>query len=63
MSVGEKCDEGNRVVFGASGGFVYNLMTGSVTHFTRNNKLYELEHWVKTDMGKNRGLDFARQGM
>ena len=46
-SVGEICDKRNRVVFGSSGGFIYNLDTHRVIPFHRKNKLYAMNQWVR----------------
>ena len=46
-SVSQICDRGNKVVFDADGGFVYNSATGSKTHFSRENNIYVLNFWVE----------------
>ena len=46
-SVSAVCDAGNRVVFGAGGGFIYNIWTHDVTPFPRKGKLYEIHHWLR----------------
>lgn len=58
-SVGELCDSRKRVVFGATGGFIYSLDDGSVVPFTRRNGLYEINHWIrKKSPGNNDEVDF-----
>ena len=47
-SVGQSCDAGNLVIFGARGGAVLNIESRKVTGFKRVNRNYELEYWVKT---------------
>ena len=49
-SVSEICDGGGRhgsqVVFGRTGGIIYNLDTGKETYFDREEGIYILEFWV-----------------
>ena len=44
-SITALCDEGNRVIFGSGGGFVYNLATGCAQPFEGRGTLYELDFW------------------
>ena len=48
-SVSEVCDVGNRVVFGAGGGFIFNVRTHEVTPFFREGKLYEHHQWLRKE--------------
>ena len=58
-AVSEICDaggeDGQLVIFGKSGGIIYNPATGSQTAFTRKDGIYCLEFWVKPK-------GFQRQG-
>jgi len=46
-SVGEVCDEGKRVIFGRSGGIVYDIYSGEVTsEFTREHGTYLMDLWI-----------------
>ena len=45
-SVGDIADQGNLVVFGKRGGFVWNVLTNRATPFPRINKRYKWEFWV-----------------
>ena len=47
-SVARICDQGNRVVFGAQGGYIRNLKTGKVTQFQRDSGVYTLNLWMRT---------------
>ena len=47
VSVSHICDHGNRVVFGRSGGIVYNLATGLEIPFERTGGVYTLGLWVR----------------
>ena len=65
-AIGEICDTNKRVVFGANGGFIYNLENGHCTYFSRRGKLYERDMWIRKppnsgDNGTN-SSDFVRQG-
>ena len=46
MSVSKVCEMGNRVVFGANGGFIVNLSTGSTTEFIKKEGIYVFVMWV-----------------
>ena len=65
-SVGQHCDAGNLVLFGASGGVIYHLDTGKMTPFRRRNKgQYEMKFGVPPTDQKTCQVDtsgFARQG-
>ena len=52
-SVRQICLQGNRVVFGATGGVILNLETGHETPFGVEDNVYVLDLWLKP---------FARQG-
>ena len=45
-SVGEMCDNGNLVIFSATGGVIYNVNTRDATPFRRANRNYELTYYV-----------------
>ena len=63
QSVGELCDDGNRVVFGRSGGMVENLHSGAVTYFTREQGTYLLDLWIPpASEGKSLLQGFPRRG-
>ena len=47
VSVSSICERGNRVIFGKSGGVVYNLKTGSQVPFYRRNGIYVLSMWLQ----------------
>jgi hypothetical protein len=51
-AVTEVCDQGNRVIFGRSGGIIENLQTGKQTPFKREGNIYALEYWVKPFTGQ-----------
>ena len=55
VSVSHICDHGNRVVFGRSGGVIYNLTTGMEVPFERRGGVYILGLWVR------RGSDEAEE--
>jgi hypothetical protein len=46
MSVAKVCEMGNRVLFGANGGVIMNLATGSCTPFTKRDGIYVFSMWV-----------------
>jgi len=49
--VSEICDAGGEngqlVIFGKKGGYIYNIETGSTTTFEREDGIYTFEFWVK----------------
>ena len=45
-SVSDICDNGNRVLFGSSGGVIYNVESGRETYFTREEGNYILKFWI-----------------
>ena len=45
-SVGEKCDEGNVVIFSSKGGLICNVQNGTLESFNREEGVYVLEQWV-----------------
>jgi len=63
-SVSEICDaggpQGQTVVFGRNGGYVWNHDTGKYTEFSREDGVYTLEFWVKPPGSEAGG--FQRQG-
>ena len=68
MSVSRICDQGNCVVFTATGGFVVDKQ-GSRTAFRRANNVYVLDMWTKveplveeTKPEKTEAQSFRRQG-
>jgi hypothetical protein len=54
-SVTKICDRGNKVVFEADGGYIYNYDTGVKTAFSRQNNVYVMEMYVEEP------ADFAGQ--
>ena len=46
VSVSAICENGNRVIFGRSGGVVQNLRTGNQIPFRRENGIYILSMWL-----------------
>ena len=46
MSVSKVCEMGNRVVFGANGGYIMNLTTGAATQFVNKEGMYVFMMWV-----------------
>ena len=46
MSVGKVCEMGNRVIFGANGGYILNLATGAATKFEKKEGIYVFVMWV-----------------
>ena len=46
MSVGKVCEMGNRVLFGAGGGYILNVATGSATPFFKRDGVYTLTMWI-----------------
>jgi len=52
-AVSEICDaggeQGQLVIFGKKGGYIYNLETGATTTFDREDGIYTFEFWVKPE--------------
>ena len=46
MSVGKVCEMGNRVLFGAGGGYILNVATGSATPFYKRDGVYIFTVWI-----------------
>ena len=46
MSVSKVCEMGNRVVFGANGGYILNLETGAATQFIKKEGIYVFNMWI-----------------
>ena len=46
MSVSTVCEMGNRVVFGAGGGYILNLETGATTPFETKDGIYVFKLWM-----------------
>ena len=46
MSVSTVCEMGNRVVFGAGGGYILNLETGATTPFETQDGIYVFKLWI-----------------
>ena len=46
-SVAKIRDQGNRVVFGAQGGYILNVKTGKITQFQRESGVYTLNLWLE----------------
>ena len=46
MSVSKVCEMGNRVVFGAGGGYILNVETGATTQFKKKEGIYVFDMWV-----------------
>ena len=46
MSVSKVCEMGNRVVFGANGGFIADLETGAATPLTKKDGIYVFNMWI-----------------
>ena len=46
MSVSRLCEMGNRVLFGANGGVILNLHSGSATPFHKEDGVYVFEMWI-----------------
>jgi hypothetical protein len=68
MSVSRICDQGNCVVFTATGGYVMDKQ-GAKTSFCRKNNVYVLDMWTKVETGeeetkpeKTMTQSFRRQG-
>ena len=68
MSVSRICDQGNCVVFTATGGYVVDK-NGNRTVFGRRNNVYVLDMWTKveavaedTKPEKTEAQSFRRQG-
>ena len=68
MSVSRICDQGNYVVFTATGGYVVDRQ-GNKTAFRRKNNVYVLDMWTKveavveeTKPEKTEAQSFRRQG-
>ena len=45
-SVRQICQQGNRVIFGAQGGVIYNLESGQETPFGLEDNVYVLDLWL-----------------
>ena len=56
-AVGQTCDRGNFVGFYADGGFIQNLESGETTWFSREDGLYYMDLWYKSEE-----LGFQRPG-
>jgi hypothetical protein len=68
MSVSRICDQGNCVVFTATGGYVLDKK-GLKTSFRRKNNVYVLDMWTKvepaeetTTLDKTEAQSLRRQG-
>ena len=67
MSVSRICDQGNCVVFTATGGYVLDKQ-GSKTAFNRKNNVYVLDMWTKVETVETEKIPekttqpFRRQG-
>ena len=46
MSVGKVCEMGNRLLFGAGGGYIVNVATGSATLFYKRDGVYIFTMWI-----------------
>ena len=46
VSVSKVCEMGNRVVFGANGGYILNLETGAATQFVKKDGIYVFNMWI-----------------
>ena len=46
MSVSKVCEMGNRVVFGAGGGYILNLETGATTPFETKDGICVFKLWI-----------------
>ena len=46
MRVAKLCEMGNRVLFEAAGGVLFNLSTGEMTSFTKEEGVYVFDMWV-----------------
>ena len=46
MSVSKVCEMGNRVIFGANGGYILNLETGGTTQFVKKEGIYIFNMWI-----------------
>ena len=46
MSVGRVCEMGNRVLFGAGGGYILNVATGAATPFHKRDGVYVFTMWI-----------------
>ena len=46
MSVSKLCEMGNRLIFGANGGFILNLQSGEAAPFIKNEGVYTFEMWI-----------------
>ena len=62
-SVARICSQGNRVIFGARGGVIQNLETGSETPFLLEDGVYTMSLWVpRTSVEAPSPSGFPRQG-
>ena len=46
MSVGKVCEMGNRVLFGAGGGYILNIESGEATPFYKKDGVYIYTIWI-----------------
>ena len=46
MSVSKVCEMGNRVIFGAGGGYIMNIETGATTKFETKDGIYIFKLWI-----------------
>ena len=58
-AVSDICDGGNRVIFGKSGGIIYNISSGKETYFNREEGIDILICWVKPSGLESNG-DYTR---
>lgn len=62
-SVSRVCDRGNKVVFGAGGGYVEHLASGKRSYFQRSHNVYVMNmHVLMGSDGHDTSEGFARQG-
>ena len=64
-SVGEITDKGNIVVFGRSGGYIWNPQSRTTLPFQREQGVYQLQTWIQEPNAQKGGGDqahFGRQG-
>ena len=59
MSVGKVCEMGNRVLFGAGGGYILNIATGNATPFYKRDGVYIFTMWIPPI--EQAGPGFVRQ--
>ena len=58
MSVGKVCEMGNRVLFGAGGGYILNIASGEATPFYKRDGVYIFTIWIPPV--SEAGAGFAR---